>query len=334
MRKMHNVCFSSVFAIFILFSLNRFARAEVSAAQTSDKQVTEITVNDDLEQLIKEARPGSQGDRRTAIVKLGQKKDARAIDVLVEVLNDPGIKNTETQEQVIYALENIGDPRCVEPLISHLDDDNNGIRNSIILALDKLKDPRSVEPLIRILEESNKNDPDSKQLNPHIAPLLKELTKRDFGTDAAKWREWWKESQDPQKAAEIDRRKKQIRELGEKKEVVQIPLLTEALKDRNADIRTSASWALASMVDKAAFSALVSALQDEDYRVRANAVEGLRAIGGDEVIDPLIEMLKDTSPEVRNNLIFAFVSIGKNIVPALLKKMHRETSKIKIFAYI
>jgi len=56
----------------------------------------------------------------------------------------------------VLALDEIGDRRAIEPLITALKDPDEGVRRNAILVLMKIKDPRAVEPLIIILNTDSR----------------------------------------------------------------------------------------------------------------------------------------------------------------------------------
>lgn len=123
---------------------------------------------------------------------------------------------------------------------------------------------------------------------------------------------------------EITRRKKEFKSFGKRKDKTAIPLLIKGMKDKNPDIRTSATWALANIADKSTIPYLIEALKDDDYRVRGNAVWGLGEIGDDSVVQPIIETLKDRRKEVRQNAAISLANLGMLVVPQLIKALEVE----------
>jgi HEAT repeat protein len=137
---------------------------------------------------------------------LGDLKNPRAVDVLIQALQDPtpitldyytpvsyrgtAADNLKTiREEAALALAKIGDPRAVEPLIASLEFGEMRGRSAAAKALGSFKDKRAVEPLIAILDEF------PGRACAVSADALKAITGQDFGTDAKKWREWWKGQQ-------------------------------------------------------------------------------------------------------------------------------------------
>lgn len=80
-----------------------------------------------------------------------------------------------------------------------------------------------------------------------------------------------------------------------------VPVLIEALKDGDRDVRTAAAAALISIGPEARFAVgtLVRALRDEDYFVRWNSVVALGEIGDKEAVPALMETLTDENIDVR-----------------------------------
>jgi hypothetical protein len=122
--------------------------------------------------------PDARQRAHKALVKIG----APAVAPLIDNLKDA---NHEVRVDVVNALGEIKDPRAVEPLIEALKDTAHV--SAVLVALGKIQDHRAVEPLIAALEDK---DPyvrldavwalgeinDSKA----IAPLAAALRDRDI----------------------------------------------------------------------------------------------------------------------------------------------------------
>jgi hypothetical protein len=76
--------------------------------------------------------------------------------------------------------------------------------------------------------------------------------------------------------------------------------LTQALRDRDADVRQAAASVLGEIGDKRAVASLIQALKDKDGRVHAAAATALGKIGDTQAIEPLNAALKDESDSVRS----------------------------------
>ncbi len=104
--------------------------------------------------------------RISAIYKLGEFKDNRAVEPLITALKDrdSGVRMTAST-----VLGEFKDNRAVLPLIAALKDADSGVRKNATLALGKLKDSRAIEPLTSAM-----NDEDSDVRN-NAAVVLGEL---------------------------------------------------------------------------------------------------------------------------------------------------------------
>ena len=93
-----------------------------------------------------------------------------------------------------------------------------------------------------------------------------------------------------------------------------VPALIEALKDDDADVRSSTAYALGNIgaEAKAAVPALVEALEDDDADVRSGAAYALGNIGAEAkaAVPALVEALKDDDADVRSSTAYALGKIG------------------------
>jgi HEAT repeat protein len=87
-----------------------------------------------------------------------------------------------------------------------------------------------------------------------------------------------------------------------------LPSLSEALQDKNRDVRHRVVWALGTIGEPAA-PALISALDDLDPRVRERAVTALGQIASEDSAPALIDRLQDTEDEVQNRAAWALARI-------------------------
>ncbi len=90
--------------------------------------------------------------RIRAVDVLGELKDPRAVDPLINLLHD---ENAAIRKNAVESLEKLGDTRALEPLICTLQDDDVSVRWYTCRALGSFGDARPVESLIQLL-----NDPD------------------------------------------------------------------------------------------------------------------------------------------------------------------------------
>lgn len=113
-----------------------------------------------VEPLIKTLSEDDINIRITAIIILGDIRDARAVEPLIEALayktQKPSLEEAKVRLEASNALGKIGDPRAVRPLIALLKDEDIHIRDSAKEAINEIGSP-SVEYLIEALQEDNIN---------------------------------------------------------------------------------------------------------------------------------------------------------------------------------
>ena len=89
-----------------------------------------------------------------------------------------------------------------------------------------------------------------------------------------------------------------------------VPLLIEALKDIDSNIRQGAAFVLGSLYDKSSVRPLADCLKDKDLYVRATAANSLKKLKDIRAVKPLIECLNDSATEVRRSVVIALGTIG------------------------
>jgi len=134
---------------------------------------------------ISDLKSKSLGIREAAVYALGELKDPRAVEPLIEALKD---KDSGVRRSVAEALGKLKDPRAVEPLIGALKDEDWYGRESVAEALGELGDPRAVEPLIKALKDKDLT------VRHYAAEALRKITGQHFGENAEKWQKWWEEN--------------------------------------------------------------------------------------------------------------------------------------------
>ena len=136
-----------------------------------------------VDELVRQLETGNPHERMLAAHALGDHHDPRAIDALIQTLEDQSV-GCAARIQAARALARIGDPKAIEPLIRTMEEicerhlhhavaealgafHDPRVTNTLIKALGKdfftahaaaeslkkLRDPRAVEPLIRRLED-------------------------------------------------------------------------------------------------------------------------------------------------------------------------------------
>jgi HEAT repeat protein len=134
--------------------------------------------------------------REVAAWSLGLLGDTRAIPELVRIFSD---RRSSSQEAAAGALVRIGQP-AVPALITVLSEGNVAARSWAPYALGKIGDRRAVGPLVEAAERARREK--AWWILTRTTRALKELTGKNFGEDAAKWRSWWDQSRPASRPAD------------------------------------------------------------------------------------------------------------------------------------
>lgn len=94
--------------------------------------------------------------------------------------------NRSRRYEAALDLSRLGDERAVEPLVEALEDQDNDelLRYKAMRALGGLRDRRAIAPLIEVLGDKNAG------IRSTAASELMRITGQSFGEDRAKWEEW------------------------------------------------------------------------------------------------------------------------------------------------
>lgn len=84
---------------------------------------------------LKQLRSKDHRARKAAAKKLGESKENRAVDALIDALGD---SNSEVRRSVVESLRRIGDERSVQSLVSRLSDSDHHVRKAAAEALIEL----------------------------------------------------------------------------------------------------------------------------------------------------------------------------------------------------
>lgn len=218
------------------------AEADIEAAEPEEEFVEE-KVKDEIDIQIDLLNDSDWVVRREAIITLGEMGDERCVEPIVRCLPDG---DWQVRDAAIEALAMIGSP-AVELLLRYVRDYD--ARKSAIKALGKINDERVLDPLISFMRSDEFKDDATRALaelgKPAVGRLL-ELLK------------------DPEEVT----RKQAILALGEIKDASSVDSLIERLQDTDWFTRLSAAGALEKIGDPRGREAVKPLLKDPDLVVR------------------------------------------------------------------
>jgi HEAT repeat protein len=250
----------------------------------------------DLSPVLKGLKAKRQDCRWRTATALGEMKDPRAVDALLEAL---GSNDGFLRSHAASALGQIADRRAVSPLIQILQVDPFGdARAHAARSLGQIGDPAAEAPLVAALQDGSllirRTATEALGLlrEPRTVAPLAEAMKR--GSEAA--------------AGALAR-------IGEPA----IPVLTEALGDPDPNVRLLAVDGLGQTRLPQAFPLLLDSLTDKDMRVCQRAISWLGRSRDERMIDPLAEVLQSTAyRDTKVAAINALMQIGdRRVVEAL-----------------
>jgi HEAT repeat protein len=120
--------------------------------------------------------------RRRALQALMASNDPSTAEIVVPLCADP---EPAVRCEAIESLAKLKSPLVVAPAITGLADDTWQVRASSILALTKVRSKDAVEPLVQRLQV------EEGRLTVEIGEALANLSGKEYGPDAAKWKTWW-----------------------------------------------------------------------------------------------------------------------------------------------
>ncbi len=219
------------------------AEAEAEEAVEPEEELVEEPVKDEIDIQIDLLNETDWVVRREAIITLGEMGDERCIEPIVRCLRDG---DWQVREAAVEALAMIGSP-AVDLLLRYIRDYD--ARKSVIKTLGKINDERVLDPLIALM----KND----EFKDDATWALAELGKPAIGRllDLLK---------DPDETT----RKQAILALGEIKDISCVDSLIESLKDPDWFTRLSAASALEKIKDPRGREAVKPLMKDPDIVVR------------------------------------------------------------------
>ncbi len=102
--------------------------------------------------ILRQTRSEQWEKRSEAAAKLGESGDPRAVEPLIDLLQD---RNISVLREAVLALGKIGHASAVEPLLELVDHKYRSVRRSVAMALGGIGDVRAVEPLLDMLKDRN-----------------------------------------------------------------------------------------------------------------------------------------------------------------------------------
>ncbi len=233
--------------------------------ETGDELTDQVS-----ETMIRSAEPSTtepEGTQLPEEVVFEVEKVKDEIEIQIDLLKDP---DWAVRREAVITLGEMGDERCVEPLVRALRDGDWQVREVAIEALGMVGSP-AVDALIKLLRDWDVRKyairalgkiRDERVLNPLIAQLRND----EFNEDATE----------------------ALVELGKPA----VAKLVVALKDKDENTRKQAVIALGRIKDPDALDSLIEMLQDSDWFIRLTAAAALEKVGderGREAIKPLLK---------------------------------------------
>lgn len=230
-----------------------------------------------------------------------------AVEPLIETLSSS--RDVLVRRNAAIALGNTKDPRAVEPLVNAIREDDSFVRISAAMALAEIKDDRAIGPLLAIIKEEPRyriiiGHAIGKFGEPAIDPLLEMLNHSDSKVRYAAATAL-SDIQNPRiiepmiKALEDEDsgvRREAIKALGKQNDPrAVLPLITML---RDSHVSDGAMNALIEIGDPSV-EPLICVLDHPNPRVRWFAVYALGEIGNRRAINPLKAAMRDNNPTVR-----------------------------------
>lgn len=206
--------------------------------------------------------------------EIEEEKVKDEIDIQIDLLHDP---DWVVRREAVVTLGEMGDERCVEPLVRALRDGDWQVREAAVEAIAEVGSP-AVELLVRYMRdwEARKYVIQAMgKINDErvLDPLMSMLHNDEFKDDATR--------------ALIDLGKPAV------------PKLIAALTDREEFVRKQAILALGEIKDSEAVDPLIAMLQDQDWLTRLTAAAALEQVGDLRGRDAIKPLMKDPDLVVR-----------------------------------
>lgn len=255
------------------------------------------------------------------------------------------IKNEDKhiRERAARILGKIHDTRAVEPLIQALKDEYKNVRKSAAWSLGMIKNTRAVKPLIQALKDkerfvpSTASDAVTKIGEPAVKDLIQALKDEDSTLTV---RYLASESLGEIGNPAVEPLIQALQDLtwnfewgaialGKAKDKRAVPLLINALKSEDKEIRWRAAKILGKFKDPRSVEPLTDVLKDEYDLVGSYAAISLTEIG-EPALKPLINASSDACWKVRSHAVWALGEIGgRRVVNLLIDTVKDEHWKVR-----
>jgi len=217
--------------------------------------------------------------RKCAAEALGKLGDSRAVEPLIQIIND---KNWEVRSKAIEALGKLGDIRALETLFEAFKEGDRHTRFNVIYALHNFRDGRVVDILIQALTDADY--------------FVRCSAAKELGEfrDVRALESLIQALQDKEPLVRSDA----VHALMKINDKRAIDPVIQALKDENDMVRRSAVLALGVIGGIEAIEHIIQALRN-DSAVRDNAIAILNDFRDSRAVEPIIQALSDDDKNVR-----------------------------------
>lgn len=205
---------------------------------------------------------------------LEEEKVKDEIDIQIDLLKDP---DWAVRREAVVTLGEMGDERCVQPLVNALRDGDWQVREAAVEALGQVGSP-AVEALLKVIRDWDIRKYVIRALGKIkdervLDPLIQQLHSDEFKDDATE----------------------ALVELGSPA----VERLVAALKDKEELVRKQAIIALGRIKDPRAVEPLIEMLKDPDWFTRLAAAAALEQIGDERGREAIKPLMKDPDLVVR-----------------------------------
>lgn len=226
-------------------------------------------------------------DAPAAETVLEEEKVKDEIDIQVDLLKD---SDWTVRREAVVTLGEMGDERCVVPLVNALRDGDWQVREAAVEALGQVGSP-AVEYLVKMLRDWDIRKSAIRCLGKIkdervLDPLMQQLHQDEFKDDATE----------------------ALVELG----APAVERLVGALKDKDEMVRKQAIIALGRIKDAAAIDPLIEMLKDPDWFSRLTAAAALEKIGDERGRLAIKPLMKDPDMVVRMRIERILAAWKKN----------------------